>query len=71
MSADNYIAIQKRKNKWWVWMEFASNNNPSPRGKCSAMRFRNKYKAYEYAMNWYMDEAVVEYGVQVLPKVKK
>lgn len=61
MSADNMIYIQQQDDgKWWVWMDFASNEVPSPDPHNS---FDRKKAARDFAFEWYSREAIVEYGV--------
>jgi hypothetical protein len=57
------IYIQKRDDKFWVWMGFASDDNePTPEWKADKF-FETREEARSYAFNWYKNEAVVEYGV--------
>jgi hypothetical protein len=62
MSADNYIAVKKIKDKYAVWMEFASNDKPNPLNK-GAKYFSSYIEAMDYALNWCSREVIVEYGV--------
>ena len=64
MSADNYIAIQKRDGKYYVWMDFMSNDNPVPNE--NARSFDDFDKALTYAQGWEHGEMIVEYGIQTL-----
>ena len=66
MSADNYIAVQKRPLGWYVWMESASNDKPSPYNFYRFWRFTTFSKALDFAYNWLSNEAVVEYGIRIL-----
>lgn len=60
MSADNMICVQKRGNRWWVWMGFASEKEHKP-AKCDA-KFYEEKDAELYAMDW-ESRAYVQYGV--------
>jgi hypothetical protein len=65
MSADNYIAIQKRNDIYYVWMDFASNDHPKP--SKNAFKFINHSDAWYFASGWLTGEDIVEYGIQYLP----
>jgi hypothetical protein len=64
MSADNYIAIQKRDGKWFVWMDFASNDDPKP--KDNVEPFETNAEAIAYAWGWLRGESIVEFGIMRL-----
>ena len=72
MSADNFIAVQKRQGLWYVWMESASayteGQKLEPHG-VDRRSFGKKSSAYKYAEKL-RDGEIVEYGVIELPKVK-
>jgi hypothetical protein len=68
MSADNMIYVQKRGDRWWVWMGFASDERNAPSRR--AANFETEGEAMKYAFTWYAEEAVVEYGVIPLPEMK-
>ncbi|MHA2069361.1 MAG: hypothetical protein ACXABY_33795 [Candidatus Thorarchaeota archaeon] len=71
MSADNMICIQKRVDgKWWVWMDFASNDAFVPRG-CRKGCFDSEVEAMAFASGWLMGESIVEYGINHLPPEEK
>ena len=78
MSADNVIYVKKIKkvwitkgkksidSEWWVWEDFASNDNPMPfkNGK----HFVTEEEAMQYAKEYYDKQDVVEYGIVPLTK---
>jgi hypothetical protein len=68
MSADNMIYVQKRGDRWWVWMGFASSERSAPSKR--AANFKTEGEATKYAFAWYAEEVVVEYGVIPLPEMK-
>ena len=55
------IYIQKRGERWWVWMGFASDDDCAP--DATDKFFDNNEAARDYAFKWYKNESVVEYGV--------
>ena len=63
MSADNVIYIKEVDNKYWVWHDFASNDNPKPEGY-TLKTFVNKDFAEDYAYELEDEIGYVEYGVQ-------
>lgn len=63
MSADNVIYIKEIDNKFWVWHDFASNDNPKPEGY-TVKTFINKDFAEDYAYELEDEIGYVEYGVQ-------
>lgn len=63
MSADNVIYIQKKKNKYIVWHDFASNEDPRPY-KNNSKKFNNKDSAENYAFELEEEIGYVEYGIQ-------
>lgn len=65
MSADNMICVQKIKNKWWVWMGFASDDKLKPRK--NSVHFKTSKEAFAYARGWLRGEDIVEYGIHILP----
>ncbi len=68
MSADNIICIQRRRDgRYWVWMDFASNDYLSPNRDANAHGFYHLMEAFEYAFKYVDDVGYVEYGVQRLP----
>jgi len=69
MSADNIIYVQQQSNgKWCVWMDFASNDVPSPSFSNS---FDSRKAAFRFASDWYCKEAIVEYGIIELDTLYK
>lgn len=50
MNTQDNIYIQKRNNRYWVWIGNAEEENPKP-AKCDA-RFVNLSEAWQYARNW-------------------
>ena len=65
MSADNFIAIQKRDGKYYVWMDFMSNDNPEPNAR--SWEFLSEHDAEIFAEGWEHGEEIVEYGIKHLP----
>ena len=74
MSADNIIYVHKIDSKYWVWYDFASNDNPQPDMK-SDISFWTKEAALEFAEELKGDYGYVEYGIcsnmDELKKIKK
>lgn len=61
MSADNMICVQKRANgRWWVWMDFASNDDKAPQS--GDVSFKTDIEAWAYARGWHR-EPWAEYGI--------
>ena len=70
MSADNIIYVQKRKDgKFWVWLDFASNDNPKPKHDRQAKCYPTLMGAIMAAFDYLNELPIVEYGVRVLPEV--
>jgi len=65
MSADNIIYIKKKGKHWHVWHDFASNDDPQPYGRYYR-KFKDKYKAMDYAFDLKEEIGYVEYGVEKL-----
>jgi len=66
MSADNFIAIQRRGRKWHVWMGdmsgYIENDRPIPGGWMHRV-FDERQDAWDYAHAMYREESIVEYGI--------
>lgn len=60
------ICVQKRGNRWWVWMDFASDDENKP-GETDA-KFYREDDALNYALDW-AGHDFVEYGVVRLAAV--
>ena len=69
MSADNMICIQRRGKRWWVWMDFASNDDLVPRK--SDRSFKKKRHAEIYAEGWARGEMWLEYGIVHIESEKR
>ena len=68
MSADNCIYIQKRKDRWYVWMGFLSDEKHRPDKK--DVHFGTPMEAQAYAWGWLRGETIVEYGIIYLKEKK-
>jgi len=64
MSADNVIYVKQYRNKWKVWHDFMSNDNPKPTK--IAKSFDNFGDAVRYAFDLEKEIGYVEYGVAEL-----
>jgi len=64
MSADNIIYIKKKK-KYHVWEDSASDEFPTFKGKKTHKKFKYEYDAHKYAHEL-QKEFETEYGVKVL-----
>jgi hypothetical protein len=67
MSADNFIAIQKIKKRWFVWMAFAPENEEHKPGGSFLRKFKKHKTAWAYAQGLLAGLGVVEYGIIEYP----
>lgn len=60
MAANNMICIQKRGERYWVWMGLINDPDKKP-AKCDAKFYRLE-DARKYARDW-LKNATVQYGI--------
>jgi len=70
MSADNFIVIQKRKDKWHVWMDFAPENKKHKPHGYYHRTFKKHCEADAYAYGLAIGMDFIEYGTWLLPPKK-
>ena len=62
----DFIAIQKRGDKWYVWTDSVKNHFPSPSGN-HQFCLNNQLEALSTASELYFDLEGVPYGIMPLP----